>query len=78
MKPLRRKFLNLVAAAAALPALPLAVWAGTYPSRPGTPDFNAHMVGQWLFGRLSQSSRIREVWWRAGDNVTDQIWSVYR
>ena len=65
MKLPRRKFLQLTAGAAALPALSLRAGAQTYPSRPitllvfvpagGTPDIIARLVGQALSQRLGQS-----------------------
>jgi tripartite-type tricarboxylate transporter receptor subunit TctC len=61
----RRKFLQLTAGAAALPALPRAALAQAYPSRPvtvvvfvgagGTPDIIARLLGQALTQRLGQS-----------------------
>jgi tripartite-type tricarboxylate transporter receptor subunit TctC len=61
----RRKFLQLAASAAALPALPRAALAQAYPSRPvtvvvfvgagGTPDIIARLLGQALTQRLGQS-----------------------
>ena len=60
----RRKFLHLVAGAAALPALSRIAWAQAYPSRavriivavpPGGPiDLGARLIGQWLSERLGQ------------------------
>ena len=65
MKPQRRKFLRLAAAAAALPAMPRIARAQTYPSRPvhwivgfppgGATDIIARLMGQWLSERLGQS-----------------------
>src|SRR5262245_41687363 len=64
MKPLRRRFLNLAAGAAVLPALSRIAGAQTYPSRPvrlivgfvpgGASDIAARLVGQWLSERLEQ------------------------
>jgi tripartite-type tricarboxylate transporter receptor subunit TctC len=61
----RRKFLQLTAGAAALPALPRVALAQAYPSRPvtvvvfvgagGTPDIIARLLGQALTQRLGQS-----------------------
>jgi tripartite-type tricarboxylate transporter receptor subunit TctC len=64
MKPSRRKFLRMVANAAAVPAVSLTATAQTYPSRPvrvivgfppgGTADITARLVGRWLAIRLGQ------------------------
>ena len=60
----RRTFLQLAAAAAALPALPRAAPAQAWTSRPlrlvvgfpagGTTDIAARLIGQWLSDRLGQ------------------------
>jgi tripartite-type tricarboxylate transporter receptor subunit TctC len=65
MKLPRRKFLQLAAGAVALPAMPRAAPAQTYPTRPvrivvGFPpgsvsDTTARLIGQWLSERLGQS-----------------------
>jgi tripartite-type tricarboxylate transporter receptor subunit TctC len=64
MKLPRRKFLHLVAGAAALPTASRFAWAQAYPSRPvrvivplapaGTTDIAARLSGQWLSERLGQ------------------------
>jgi tripartite-type tricarboxylate transporter receptor subunit TctC len=65
MKLLRRKFLHLAAAAAALPAIPRVASALDYPTRPvhivvglapsGPNDLCARLIGAWLSERLGQS-----------------------
>src|SRR5262245_20975644 len=62
--PLRRQFLHLAAASAALPAVSRFAWAQAYPSRPvriivpvgaaGVTDIMARLIGQWLSERLGQ------------------------
>jgi tripartite-type tricarboxylate transporter receptor subunit TctC len=64
MKFPRRKFLQLAAGAAALPALSGISWAQAYPTRPvrmivgfpagSAPDIIARLVGQGLSERLGQ------------------------
>ena len=64
MKLPRRKFLQLAAGAAAVPALSRIAGAQTYPARPvriivglaagGAPDIVARLMGQWLSERLGQ------------------------
>jgi len=61
----RRAFLGLVAASAALPAVPRLAGAQAYPTRPvhivsgfpagGGVDITARLIGQWLSQRLGQS-----------------------
>ena len=65
MKLPRRRFLRLVASAAALPIVSRMGWAQTYPSRPvrlivgfpagGGSDITARLMGQWLSERLGQT-----------------------
>jgi tripartite-type tricarboxylate transporter receptor subunit TctC len=62
MSPARRQFLQAIAAAAALPALPRDAWSQAYPARPvrilcGFPggssqDIVARIIAQWLSERL--------------------------
>ncbi|MGB6537051.1 MAG: tripartite tricarboxylate transporter substrate binding protein [Xanthobacteraceae bacterium] len=64
MKLPRRRFLHLVAGAAALPVPSRSAWAQMYPTRPvriivGFPagtssDITARLIGQWLSERLGQ------------------------
>jgi tripartite-type tricarboxylate transporter receptor subunit TctC len=64
MKFPRRKFLQLAAGAAALPALPPIARAQAYPAKPvrfiigytsgGSADITARLMGQWLSDRLGQ------------------------
>src|SRR5689334_20484643 len=61
----RRQFLQLVAGAAAVPALCSVAGAQAYPSRPvrlvigytpgGSADLTARLMGQWLSEKLGQS-----------------------
>src|SRR5262245_37963723 len=60
----RRRFLHLLAGAAALPVVPHNAWAEAYPSRAvrivvpqaagGAADISARLIGQWLTERLGQ------------------------
>jgi tripartite-type tricarboxylate transporter receptor subunit TctC len=64
MKLLRRQFLQLAGAAAALPIGSRIAWAQSYPTRPvrliapfppgGSIDITARLIGQWLSERLGQ------------------------
>jgi tripartite-type tricarboxylate transporter receptor subunit TctC len=61
----RHQILQIVAVAAALPALPCAAWAQSYPAQSvriivatsagGTTDIVARLIGQWLSERLGQA-----------------------
>src|SRR3954452_22305424 len=65
MKLSRRRFLQLVPSAAALPAISRFAWGQAYPARPlriivglaagGGTDIVARLIGQWLSDRLGQS-----------------------
>src|SRR6202051_1611604 len=82
MKLPRRRFLHLTASAAALPALPRAARAQTYPSRPvqmivgfpagSAPDIIARLAAQWLSEKLGQNSII-ENRPGAGSNIGTEI-----
>jgi tripartite-type tricarboxylate transporter receptor subunit TctC len=64
VKIFRRRFLQLAASAAALPAVSRTARAQTYPTKPvrivvgfaagGVTDIVARLMGQWLSGRLGQ------------------------
>jgi tripartite-type tricarboxylate transporter receptor subunit TctC len=64
MRPHRRKFLQLAACAAALPAAEQTAWAQTYPTRSvrivvpvaagGLNDVTGRLIGQWLSEHLGQ------------------------
>jgi tripartite-type tricarboxylate transporter receptor subunit TctC len=64
MRPSRRQFVHLAAAAVALPAASHVAWSQTYPARPvrmivpfgpgGGTDIVARLIGQWLSERLGQ------------------------
>jgi tripartite-type tricarboxylate transporter receptor subunit TctC len=82
MKLPRRQFLQLAAAAAALPALSRFAWAQAYPARPvhiivgfaagGGVDITARLIGQWLSERLGQSF-ITENRPGAGGNIGTEV-----
>ena len=82
MKLPRRRFLHLVAGAAALPAVSQFVRAQAYPSRPvrivvpfaagGATDIIARLIGQWLSERLGQQFVI-ENRPGAGSNVGTEV-----
>src|SRR5258708_6440471 len=70
MQPSRRRFLQMVASASALPALPYVARAQTYPSRPvlllvgyaagGVNDIVARLTGQMVSERLGQQFVIED------------------
>lgn len=82
MKLPRRRFLQLAADAAALPAASLIARAQAYPSRParivvpfaarGSTDISARLIGQWLSERLGQQFVI-ENRPGAGSNVGTEV-----
>jgi tripartite-type tricarboxylate transporter receptor subunit TctC len=82
MKLPRRKFLQLAAGAAALPAVSRLAWAQAYPTRPvrwivgfapgGGNDIVARLMGQWLSERLGQQFVI-ENRPGAGTNIATEV-----
>jgi tripartite-type tricarboxylate transporter receptor subunit TctC len=82
MKPLRRRFLQLAAGAAALPAVSRFAWAQAYPTRPvrfivtfaagGSNDIVARLIGQSLTERLGQPLII-ENRSGAGSNIGTEV-----
>jgi tripartite-type tricarboxylate transporter receptor subunit TctC len=83
MKLLRRRFLQLAACAAALPAVSRAARAQAYPTRPvrvivglapgGGTDIVARLIGQWLSERLGQSFVIENRPGAAGNVATEAV-----
>jgi tripartite-type tricarboxylate transporter receptor subunit TctC len=83
MKLPRRRFLHLVAGAAALPTLSHIVKAQAYPSRPariivgfaagGSADIVARIMGQWLSERLGQSFIIENRPGAGGNIATEAV-----
>src|SRR5262249_16714748 len=83
MKLPRRKFLHIVAGAAALPAMSHIARAQTYPTRPvrivvpfapaGTTDIVARLIGQWLSERLGQQFVIENRPGGAGNIGTEAV-----
>src|SRR5262245_16328580 len=81
--PHRRKFLQLTAGAAALPALPRLARAQAYPSRPvrwivgapagGALDIVARLMGQWMSERLGQPSIIANRTGAGGNIATETV-----
>jgi len=83
MKLLRRKFLSLAAAAAALPAVSQIARAQIYPSRPvrlivgfaagGATDIAARLIGRWLSERLGQPFIIENRIGAGGNIATEAV-----
>ena len=83
MKFPRRKFLQLAAGAAALPAVSRIAMGQTYPARPvriivglapgGGTDIVARLIGQWLSERLGQSFVIENRPGAAGNVATEAV-----
>ena len=79
----RRKFLQLAAGAAALPAVPRIAQADTYPSRPvriivgfaagGATDIQARLMGQWLSDRLGQQFIVENRGGASGNIGTEAV-----
>jgi len=79
----RRKFLHLVAGAAALPALPNIARAQVYPTRPvriivgfaagGASDIAARLFGQWLSERLGQQFIVENRTGASGNVATEAV-----
>jgi tripartite-type tricarboxylate transporter receptor subunit TctC len=82
MNRTRRRFLQLAAGAAALPAISRFTWAQSYPTRPvhlvvglaagGGADIMARLIGQWLSERLGQQFLI-ENRPGAGSNIATEV-----
>ena len=83
MKLPRRKFLQLAAGAAALPAVPRAVSAQSYPTQPvriivgfgagGAPDIMGRLIGQWLSERLGQPFIVENRPGASGNIATEAV-----
>jgi tripartite-type tricarboxylate transporter receptor subunit TctC len=79
----RRRFLQLAAGAAALPAMPRMARAQAYPSRPvriivgfpagGATDIQARLMGQWLSDRLGQQFVIENRSGASGNIGTEAV-----
>jgi tripartite-type tricarboxylate transporter receptor subunit TctC len=79
----RRRFLQLAAGAAALPAATGIAFADTYPARPvhlvagfaagSASDINARLLGQWLAERLGQPFIIDNRAGAGGNIVTEFV-----
>jgi tripartite-type tricarboxylate transporter receptor subunit TctC len=83
MKIPRRRFLELAAGAATLPAVSRIAWAQTYPARPvrivvgfaagGGSDIVARLIGQWLSERLGQQFVIENRAGAGGNISTEAV-----
>jgi len=83
MKLPRRKFLQLAAGAAALPAVSRFAWAQAYPSRPvrivvgfppgGPTDIVARLIGQYLSERLGQQFVVENRPGAGGNIAADMV-----
>ncbi len=83
MKLPRRRFLTLIASAAALPAASHMARAQSYPTRPvrivvgfsagGPNDINARLIGQWLSERLGQQFIIDNRPGASGNIAMEQV-----
>jgi tripartite-type tricarboxylate transporter receptor subunit TctC len=83
MKLPRRRFLQAAASAAALPVLPRATWAQSYPTKPvrlvvqvaggSAPDIVARVIGQWLSERLGQPIVIDNRPGASGNIATESV-----
>jgi tripartite-type tricarboxylate transporter receptor subunit TctC len=83
MRPARRRFLRLVAAAAALPAASRLARAQSYPTRPvhllegfgagGAPDIVARLIAQSLSEQLGQSFVVENRTGASGNIATDAV-----
>jgi tripartite-type tricarboxylate transporter receptor subunit TctC len=83
MKLVRRRFLHVVAATAALPAAPYLASAQTYPTRPvhliegfgpsSAPDVVARLISQWLSERLGYSFVVENRSGASGNIATDAV-----
>jgi tripartite-type tricarboxylate transporter receptor subunit TctC len=83
MKIPRRRFLDLAAGAAALPAVSRITWAQTYPTRPitmivpfavgGATDVIARMMAERMKSSLGQAVIVEDVTDAAGTIVTRSV-----